>query len=339
MSDLQHGTPILRIEGVRHAFGEAFQLAIEGFQIFPGERVTVTGPSGSGKGSFLLVCAGSVALNQGRLSAQGRPIISASSAAAWRLRSVGFIFQQAPLFPQLSLLDNILLPARLQGRQVEGDLVGQAQNLLARVRLDGFGARFPEGLSQGERQRVELCRALLLRPRLLLADEPTASLDRESAQIVMRLLFDSQKERNAALILVSHDPREQALCERRESMLQWARDGSGLPFKWDMQNPSSRILGGTQVVRDESVAGGVKRSDDEDEIERERTRLDHPREQNKRDGKTAERRASQERRRPLFGKTAVAFALLSLRHYWGRTLLLTITLGLLTALPLTLSQF
>lgn len=170
-----------------------------------GESAAVMGPSGSGKSTLLAILgtldrptAGSLALDGVDPFRLGEPEL-----AAFRSRHVGFVFQDHHLLPQCSVLENVLVPLLADGAARAED-VARAQSLVDRVGLAARGNHRPAELSGGERQRTALARALIRRPTLLLADEPTGNLDRSTAAAVVELLLELQQENNAVLVAVTH---------------------------------------------------------------------------------------------------------------------------------------
>jgi putative ABC transport system ATP-binding protein len=129
---------------------------------------------------------------------------------------VGFVFQSFQLLPHLTAMENVLLPLELSGKVPDGMNAGEtARSLLARVGLGERLAHYPRTLSGGEQQRVALARAFVSRPPILLADEPTGSLDARTGAAVIELMFELNKERGSTLVLVTHDPQIASLCGRR----------------------------------------------------------------------------------------------------------------------------
>ncbi|WP_425608249.1 ABC transporter ATP-binding protein [Thermomonas flagellata] len=180
--------------------------------IAPGERVAIVGESGSGKTTLLSLLAGLDLPSRGEVWLDGVAIHATDedTRAALRARAVGFVFQNFQLMPMLSALDNVALPLELRGE----DGAEAARALLAQV---GLGARLrhlPRQLSGGEQQRVAIARAFVTRPRILFADEPTGNLDRRTGQAVEDLLFALDAERRTTLVLVTHDERLAARCDR-----------------------------------------------------------------------------------------------------------------------------
>jgi len=178
-----------------------------------GEAVAVVGASGSGKSTLLALLAGLDTPSAGSVEIDGEDLFALDEdrRAELRGRSVGFVFQSFQLLPSLTALENVMLPLELSGRD---DAELQARETLARVGLGERLHHYPKHLSGGEQQRVALARAFVVRPRLLLADEPTGSLDAESGAGVIRLLFEMNREYGTTLILVTHDEQLAARCQR-----------------------------------------------------------------------------------------------------------------------------
>jgi putative ABC transport system ATP-binding protein len=191
-------------------------LDIADLDVEPGTALGVSGPSGAGKSTFLEIVSGISPPRRGTV-AWGDTVVSNLTEGRrerWRRETVGFIFQEFHLIPELSALENVLLPARFGGVGVAGALKARAQDLLTRVGLTD-PRRAAAVLSRGEQQRVAIARALLLQPALILADEPTASLDGETAAEVADLIVSVAREAGASLIVVSHDGAVLARLDRR----------------------------------------------------------------------------------------------------------------------------
>jgi len=182
-------------------------LAIDKLSIPAGGRVAITGASGSGKSTFVNIITGLERIRQGRIDWSGSDItkLSESRRDRWRAENVGLIMQDFHLFPGLSALENVLLPARLAGAASSG-IVKRAHELLDRTGLSRPDQKI-ETMSRGEMQRVAVARAALRKPGVIVADEPTASLDVESGEAVGTLLLELADQENSTLIVVSHDVR------------------------------------------------------------------------------------------------------------------------------------
>ncbi len=188
--------------------------------IKPGERVAVLGPSGSGKSTLMMLIGGLERPTRGRVAVAGADLsgMNEDALATFRRGRVGIVFQAFHLIPTLSALDNVAVPLDLAG--ISGARARAAETLAA-VGLEHRLTHLPSRLSGGEQQRVALARALAPRPSLLLADEPTGNLDSDSGRAVADLMLSTCAERNAALVLITHDEALAARCDRIVRM----RDG------------------------------------------------------------------------------------------------------------------
>ncbi|PJK27717.1 ABC transporter ATP-binding protein [Minwuia thermotolerans] len=226
---------LLDLEGVERRRGDGFRLVIDRFRLAPGGRVAIVGPSGSGKSTFLdliamtlrpdsaermTICPGDAAeaVDVARLWREKRR----SQVRDIRARHFGYVLQTGGLAPFLSLRENAMLSRRLLGR----DDPGPVPELFRRLGIENLGRRKPRRVSIGERQRAAVIRALAHEPAIVLADEPTASLDQTNALDVMTLLTRTVGSQGAALILVTHD---RALAE-----------GFGLPLAECRHDPATR---------------------------------------------------------------------------------------------------
>ncbi|NMC20042.1 MAG: ABC transporter ATP-binding protein [Thermogutta sp.] len=180
-----------------------------------GERVAVIGPSGSGKSTLLNIIGGMDVPSSGHVLLNGEDParLPPDALARFRGRRIGFVFQDHHLLPQCSVLENVLIPVLAEGRVGEED-VRQGRELLERVGLASRTGHLPSELSGGERQRTAIARALIRRPLLILADEPTGNLDAGTAEHVRELLFRATEEFGTMLILVTHNERLAAAAER-----------------------------------------------------------------------------------------------------------------------------
>jgi putative ABC transport system ATP-binding protein len=187
-------------------------LDIERLELPPGSQTAICGPSGSGKTTLLHLLCGIERPSAGRVRWDGIDLFTLGEAARdrWRRQRVGLVFQQFHLFASLSPLENVLLPARFRALRIEAAVARRARALLDRVGVRVTGDT--GSLSRGEMQRVALARALLFTPAILLADEPTASLDADAAAQVAELLFSACRETGATLVLVTHDTGLAARC-------------------------------------------------------------------------------------------------------------------------------
>lgn len=193
--------------GFRYPGGD-FALDIPSLAIAEGERVACVGPSGSGKSTLVNIIAGVILPERGRVIVDGDDVtgLAENERRARRIRTIGMVFQEFELLDYLTALENILLPYRVSGAlKLDRDVVARARELARTVGVEALLGRLPARLSQGERQRVALCRALLTEPSLVLCDEPTGNLDRATATGAIDLVFEQADRHGAAVLVVSHD--------------------------------------------------------------------------------------------------------------------------------------
>jgi ABC-type lipoprotein export system ATPase subunit len=183
--------------------------------IHPGEVVAVVGRSGSGKSTFLHLAAGIDQASQGEVRVAGAPVSAMNDIERTNLRrnQVGLIFQFFHLLPHLSVEENIALPEMIAGGRPE-DYQARIDDLLERVELGDRAGERVEKLSGGEMQRVAVCRAMLRRPSLLLADEPTGNLDDTTGRQIMAMMLEMTREEQGTLVYVTHSPETAALADR-----------------------------------------------------------------------------------------------------------------------------
>jgi lipoprotein-releasing system ATP-binding protein len=209
--------------------GEALEVLRDiNLELHRGETLAVMGPSGSGKSTLLHILgtldrptAGSV-----RLDGQDPFALPEPALADFRNRHIGFVFQDHHLLPQCSVLENVLIPT-LVGQDAAASAEAWARELLQRVDLGQRLDHRPAELSGGERQRVAVARALIRRPLLLLADEPTGNLDRRTAQGVGALLLDLHRQEQTILVVVTHSAEMAQLFPRRLEMVDGLLQGAG----------------------------------------------------------------------------------------------------------------
>ena len=199
---------------VRDATGELTILHDITFNLAERESVAIVGASGSGKSTLLAILAGLDTPSSGTVRLRGQDLfaLTEDQRAAVRGAELGFVFQSFQLLPNLSALENVMLPLELRG---EREAKALATQMLGRVGLSQRLGHYPRVLSGGEQQRVALARAFVLRPALLLADEPTGSLDFATGAQVMALMFELNREAGTTLVLVTHDTAIAQRCERQ----------------------------------------------------------------------------------------------------------------------------
>lgn len=213
--------PTLQLEAVDRRFGSGDRAVrvLEGLDLTvrAGERVAVMGASGSGKSTLLHLAAGMDRPDAGRVVLLGRALdtLGEPDLTRYRAESVGLVFQDFNLIDSLSARENIELPLWLTGRDRRRDVV---EHLAERLGIAPLLDRRPAEMSGGEKQRIAIARAVVHRPGLLLADEPTGSLDEATASPVLELFDGAVRDSGCALVLVTHNPEAAAVCDRRLSL-------------------------------------------------------------------------------------------------------------------------
>ncbi|MBC6299245.1 ABC transporter ATP-binding protein [Listeria booriae] len=184
-------------------------------EVKQGEFVAIVGPSGAGKSTFLSIAGALLTPTSGEITIGGQALSSLSSKALTRVRleKVGFIFQGANLIPYLNVKDQLLVIAELAGHR-NSEAKQRATQLLEELGLSHRASQYPEKLSGGEKQRVAIARAMMNNPDVILADEPTASLDAERGYSVVQMIAQEVKRNNKAAIMVTHDERILDLVDR-----------------------------------------------------------------------------------------------------------------------------
>jgi putative ABC transport system ATP-binding protein len=206
-----HNTPAIELAELAFGYRKGEQvLDIERLVVPAGERVFLHGASGSGKTTLLGLLAGVLQADRGAVRVLGTDLSSLSSARrdAFRGENLGYIFQMFNLIPYLSAMENITLPCQMSRERrarVRGSLEEEARSIAGRLEIASLLEARPGELSVGQQQRVAAARALMGRPRLVVADEPTSALDADRRDVFLDLLFDSCREAGTTLLFVSHD--------------------------------------------------------------------------------------------------------------------------------------
>lgn len=192
-------------------------LASASIEARPGELVAVIGQSGSGKSTLLHLLGGLDRPDAGEVLIGGESFYAVSSRRRAQLRAsaIGFVFQAFHLLAEMTVLENVMLPAMAVGALSRGEMRKRAAELLSAVGLADRLTHTPIELSGGEQQRTAIARALMNNPRLILADEPTGNLDRETGSQLLDILFNLVRAEKRAMIIVTHDPVVAARCDRR----------------------------------------------------------------------------------------------------------------------------
>ncbi len=207
---------ILSAQGLRKSYGlgEAAVPVLKGldFSVSAGEFVAVLGPSGCGKSTLLNILGLMDAPDEGELHFRGSPVsvMNETTRARVRNKGLGFLFQFDSLLPEFTILENVVMPARIalactRNREPLAQAADRALSLLRELGLEGLRDRFPVQTSGGERQRAALCRALINRPALILADEPTGNLDRKNGEKVFEDLKALACEHDTAVVMATHN--------------------------------------------------------------------------------------------------------------------------------------
>lgn len=221
---------MVRIDNLAFGYGAGgFRLRVPAFSLQDGERVAIVGPSGSGKTTLLNLIAGILTPETGRIDVAGTEVTVLSDAARRRFRAneIGFVFQDFALLDYLPARQNILYPYRITpALSLDGEARDRAEALARACGIGDKLDRHPAALSQGEQQRVAICRALVTQPKLILSDEATGNLDPESKTRILDLLFEQAAQAGAAVLAVTHDHE---LLPRFERVLDFAQFREGAP--------------------------------------------------------------------------------------------------------------
>lgn len=209
-------TPVLHVRDLRKSYGATRILQGLDLDLLPGERVAVMGPSGSGKSTLLTCLAGLESPDSGTITFLGQNLsdLGEDRVSALRRGRLASVFQFFHLLPTLTAAENVGFPLLL-ARSTSRDRNQRVRSLLKEVGLDDRAHAMPDSLSGGELQRLAIARALITKPALILADEPTGSLDADNSARILQLLQSLTQQHQTALLMVTHDPEAAAACGRR----------------------------------------------------------------------------------------------------------------------------
>jgi putative ABC transport system ATP-binding protein len=207
--------PLLSGAGLVKSFGPTKALDGAGLELWPGEVIAVMGPSGSGKSTLLHCLAGIIQPDDGKVIYDGRELskMPDGQRSALRRSDFGFVFQFGQLVSELTCVENVALPLRLGGTK-RAEAERQAHQWLERLEVADAAGKRPGEVSGGQGQRVAVARALVTRPKVVFADEPTGALDSLNGERVMTLLVEAAQQTGAAILLVTHEPRVAAYSDR-----------------------------------------------------------------------------------------------------------------------------
>lgn len=184
-----------------------FSLEVPSLIIDSSRQIALVGPSGSGKSTLLNLLAGILDPHCGSIHIGEHQITGQTESwrRKFRLKNIGMVFQSFALIPYLTVRENVVLPLRLRNHPIDRDAVSRCRKLLDAVGLNNFEKRYTSQLSQGEQQRVAICRALISHPKVVLADEPTGNLDHNNATNILDIMLEQVKQSDATLIMSTHD--------------------------------------------------------------------------------------------------------------------------------------
>ncbi len=211
---------MVEIKNLKKSFDKGRIKALNGvnLEIRKGEFVSIIGPSGSGKSTLLNMIGALDKADEGMISVANHNLIEKKDLSDFRSKEIGFIFQLHNLIPNLTVLENVIIP--MYGSGLNGPkMTERAMKLLEYVKLEKKAKRKPTELSGGERQRVAIARALANNPSIILADEPTGSLDSKNGQMILHRLRELHEKENVTLIMVTHDMNVASMAERTIEVL------------------------------------------------------------------------------------------------------------------------
>ncbi len=211
---------IVEIKNLKKGFDKGRIIALNGIdlEIKKGEFVSIIGPSGSGKSTLLNMIGALDTADEGLVSVADNNLTEKKDLSDFRSKEIGFIFQLHNLIPNLTVLENVIIP--MYGTGLKGhDMAKRAIELIKYVKLDDKANRNPTELSGGERQRVAIARALANKPSIILADEPTGSLDSKNGEMILQRLKELHEKENVTLIMVTHDLKVASQAQRTIEVL------------------------------------------------------------------------------------------------------------------------
>jgi putative ABC transport system ATP-binding protein len=211
---------IIEIKGLKKSYDNGKIKALNGMdlEVKRGEFISIMGPSGSGKSSLLNMIGALDRADEGSIKVAGIDLMKTKKLYEFRSKEIGFVFQMHNLIPNLSVLENVQIPM-FETKTSSKDMKKRALELLKAVNLEDKINQKPTRLSGGERQRVAIARALVNHPSIILADEPTGSLDSKTGEVILNLLKDLHSKENVTLVMVTHEPYVGKMAERIVTVL------------------------------------------------------------------------------------------------------------------------
>jgi putative ABC transport system ATP-binding protein len=211
---------IIEIKGLKKSYDNGKIKALNGMdlEVKKGEFISIMGPSGSGKSSLLNMIGALDRADEGSITVAGIDLMKTKKLYEFRSKEIGFVFQMHNLIPNLSVLENVQIPM-FETKTSSKDMKKRALELLKAVNLEDKTNQKPTRLSGGERQRVAIARALVNHPSIILADEPTGSLDSKTGEVILNLLKDLHSKENVTLVMVTHEPYVGKMAERIVTVL------------------------------------------------------------------------------------------------------------------------
>lgn len=227
--NMDNGKNIIEIHDLKKSYDDGTIKALNGLnlEVKDGEFLSIMGPSGSGKSTLLNMIGALDVADEGSISVAGIDLMKTKELSKFRSKEIGFVFQMHNLIPNLTIRENVEIP--MYGTDLTSSQMRErAMELLKAVGLEDRVDQIPTKLSGGERQRVAIARALVNRPSIILADEPTGSLDSQTGDVILKLLRDLHEKENVTLVMVTHEPYVGNMAERIVNVLDGKIQNSNL---------------------------------------------------------------------------------------------------------------
>jgi putative ABC transport system ATP-binding protein len=218
--NMDNGKNIIEIHDLKKSYDDGTIKALNGLnlEVKEGEFLSIMGPSGSGKSTLLNMIGALDVADEGSIYVAGIDLMKTKELSEFRSKEIGFVFQMHNLIPNLTILENVEIPM-YESDLTSSQMKERAMELLKAVGLEDRADQIPTKLSGGQRQRVAIARALVNRPSIILADEPTGSLDSQTGDVILKLLRDLHEKENVTLVMVTHEPYVGNMAERIVNVL------------------------------------------------------------------------------------------------------------------------